>query len=78
MRTTPPFDPRVQPAGMYVGGPPQMYMQPIMHGTASPPTNFNPIPQMPGHYASPEYIMHHGQHQMHPQYNDNQLKMARP
>lgn len=77
MRTTPPFDPRVQPAGMYVGGPPpHMYMQPMMHGTTPPPTNFTPLPQMP--YASPEYMMHAGQHQMHPQYNENQIKMARP
>ena len=78
MRTTPPFDPRVQPGGMYVGTHPQMYMQPMIHPGTQPAANFNTVSHPSAPYASPEYIMHGTQHQQHPQYNDKQIKMARP
>lgn len=78
MRTTPPFDPRVQPVGMYVGAPPQMYMQPMMHPTTQQPTNFIAIPHMQAPHVGPELMMHGGQHQVPHQQNDRQIKMTKP
>lgn len=77
MRPTPPFDPRVQPVGMYVGAPAQMYMQPMMHNPTQPPTNFTPIPHIPSSYP-PEYMMNAGHYQQQPQYNDKQIKLPKP
>jgi hypothetical protein len=73
MRTNPPFDPRMQPVGMYVGGPSQVYMQPGMHSTAPQ----QPTYQQMGIKQQNNLQTYPINPQPHPQFANDQVRVQR-
>lgn len=71
MRSNPPFDPRMQPVGIYPNAPipqgPPIYMQPMMHSPQPPQVNYMPIPHLTQTNPSPTYPPI-PQHQVQQQY----------
>lgn len=80
MRTNPPFDPRIQPVGIYANNPipqgPQMYMQPMMHQPGNPPVNYMQMPIISQTHPAPSYPVI-GQHQIQQQYVGEAVRMQR-
>jgi hypothetical protein len=78
MRTNPPFDPRVQQMGMYVGGPPQRYLQPIIQQNIPMQPGFPQIPVINQPQPAPVYpVQPVNQNQYHPQYINEQQRGTR-
>ncbi len=80
MRTNPPFDPRIQPVGIYPNNTlpqgPQMYMQPMMHQAQNPPVNYMQMPIISQTHQGPSYPVI-GQHQIQQQYVGEAVRMQR-
>lgn len=74
MRSNPPFDPRMQPMGMYVGGPSQVYMQPMMHPNAPQQANYQQIPIKTQNQPHQTYPINP---QPHPQFANEQVRVQR-
>lgn len=57
MRSNPPFDPRIQPLGLYpntnIPQAPPIYMQPIIHSPQPPQVNYMSMPHQT--HPSPSY-----------------------
>lgn len=74
MRPNPPFDPRLQQGGVYVGNAPQVYRQPIIHPNQLPQTGFVQPTQYPQAYIHGSYPLS-SQHQVISQPAPNQTIM---
>lgn len=77
MRPTPTFDPRIQPVGVYIGGPPNRYPTPMMQQNMPIQQGYAQMPMINQPAQPAGYQIHIPQNQVPAQYINDPARAPR-